>query len=182
VWTRTQANLDDDSPDADSSLKYVPASIRQQWDPKVVAGRTSADQVAEYKRDAANGPKIVKQMRGAGVYFLAGSDGPDPMVIPGVSLHRELELLVESGFTPLEALQAATLHPAQFLGLEKYGVVEKGQAADLVLLDGNPLLDIRNTRKVAGVMLDGKYHSREELDRILAKIAEESAKAQVIHN
>ena len=176
VWTRTQANIADDPPDVDSPLKYVPAPIRKQWDPKVVAEQTSAEQVAEYKRDAERGPAIVKQMQRAGVSFLAGSGGPDPMVIPGFSLHRELELLVESGFTPLQALQAATLNPAQFFGLERYGVVEKGHVADLVLLDENPLVDIHNTRKIAGVMVEGKYHSREELNRVLAGIAEQSAK------
>jgi imidazolonepropionase-like amidohydrolase len=174
VWTRTQANIAENPPDADSPLKYVPASIRQQWDPRVVAGNTSAEQLAEYKRDADHAPAIVKQMQQAGVYFLAGSDGPDPMVIPGFSLHRELELLVESGFSPLQALQAATLNPALFLGVEKYGVVERGHVADLVLLDENPLVDIHNTRKIAGVMVEGKYHSREDLDRVLAGIAEQS--------
>ena len=147
VWTQTQANLDDDPPAADSLLKYVPASIRKQWQ----AQQTSAEQVAEYKRDAAHNPAIVEQMRKAGVRFLAGSDGPDPMVVPGFSLHRELELLVESGFSSLEALQAATLNPALFLGMgEKYGAVEKGHIADLVLLDADPLVDIHNTRKIAG--------------------------------
>lgn len=171
VWTRTQANLEPDSP---STLKYVPASIRKQWTPPP---QTSAEQVAEYKRDTASNPAIVKEMRRAGVSFLAGSDGPDPMVVPGFSLHRELELLVESGFTPVEALRTATLNPALFLGLgEKYGAIEKGHVADLVLLDANPLLDIRNTRKIAGVMLERKYYSREELDRALATIQVEAAK------
>jgi imidazolonepropionase-like amidohydrolase len=173
VWTRTQADIAKDPPEADSPLKYVPASIRKQWDPTVVAGNISAEQRAEYKRDAEQAPAIVKRMEQAGVCFLAGSDGPDPMVIPGFSLHRELELLVESGFSPLQALQAATLNPALFLAMEKYGAVEKGHVADLVLLDENPLLDIHNTRKIAGVMVDGKYHSREELDRVLAGIAEQ---------
>ena len=140
VWTRTQADIAEDPLDGDSPLKYVPASIRQQWDPRVVAGNTSAEQLAEYKRDADHAPAIVKQMQQAGIYFLAGSDGPDPMVIPGFSLHRELELLVESGFSPLQALAGRYLKPRALPRIEKYGVVEKGHVADLVLLDENPLV------------------------------------------
>jgi imidazolonepropionase-like amidohydrolase len=170
VWTATQA----DSERANTEfLKYVPASIREQWK----AQKTAADQLAEYKRDAAQGPVTVRQMRQGGVRFLAGSDGPDPMVVPGFSLHRELELLVESGFTPLQALQTATLNPSQFLGIsDKYGTVEKGRIADMVLLAANPLTDIRNTTKIAGVMVEGKYHPREELDRVLAGLEAEARK------
>src|SRR4029077_10719489 len=100
-----------------------------------------------------------KAMHEAGVQFMAGSDGPDPYVIPGVSLHDELEWLVKSGFTPLPALQSATTMPAQFLGkMDKYGVVEPGRVADLVLLDENPVTDVRNTRKIFGVVSNGKYY------------------------
>ena len=171
VWTKTQATLDAASP---AYLKYVPASIRRQW---TEGQNASPEQVAEYQRDADRNPALVTEMRRAGIRFLAGSDGPDPMVVPGFSLHRELELLVDSGFTPLGALQTATLNPAMFLGLtEKYGVVEKGRIADLVLLEANPLLDISNTRKIAGVMREGKYYPREELDQLLATIETEAAK------
>ncbi len=102
---------------------------------------------------------------------MAGSDGPDPYVFPGFSLHDELEWLVKSGFTPLQALQAATLNPALFLAkMDKYGVAETGRVADLVLLDANPLDDIRNTRKIFGVVVGGKYYSREALDKMLQQV------------
>jgi imidazolonepropionase-like amidohydrolase len=95
----------------------------------------------------------------------------DPYVFPGFSLHDELEWLVKSGFTPLQALQAATFNPALFLGrLDNYGVVEREHAADLVLLDANPLQDIHNTRKIFGVVLDGKYYSRGGLDKMLEQV------------
>ena len=103
---------------------------------------------------------------------MAGSDGPDPYVFPGFSLHDELEWLVQSGFTPLQALQAATFNPALFLAkLDKYGVAERGHIADLVLLDANPLQDIHNTRKIFGVVLGGKYYSRDALDKMLEQVA-----------
>ena len=102
---------------------------------------------------------------------MAGSDGPDPYVFPGFSLHEELELLVQSGFTPAQALEAATTNPAIFMEKSnKYGTIEKGHAADLVLLEANPLEDIRNTRKIAAVILRGKYYPRAELDKMLTQV------------
>jgi imidazolonepropionase-like amidohydrolase len=86
-------------------------------------------------------------------------------------LHDEMEWLVKGGFTPSQALEAATLKPAQFLGkMDKYGLVEPGRVADLVLLDENPLDDIRNTRKIFGVVANGKYYSRQELDAMLQQV------------
>jgi len=102
--------------------------------------------------------KLVSDMHRAGVEFLAGTDtGPGTPALPGISLHDELELLVESGFTPMEALQAATRNPARYLGkLQEMGTIEPGKLADLVLLDANPLDDIRNTRKISLVVLRGQ--------------------------
>jgi len=110
-------------------------------------------------------------MHKAGVQFLAGSDGPDPYVFPGFGLHDELEWLVKSGFTPLQALQAATVNPALFLAKgSSYGVAEVGRVADLVLLDANPLEDIGNTRKIFGVVVGGKYYSRGALNKMLEQV------------
>jgi imidazolonepropionase-like amidohydrolase len=81
-----------------------------------------------------------------------------------------MELLVEAGLSPYEALQAATRNPAMFLGESKdWGTVEKGKLANLVLLSANPLVDIRNSQKIDGVMLMGRYLSKSELDSMLAK-------------
>ena len=110
-------------------------------------------------------------MRRAGVQILAGTDTPNPFCYPGLSLHDELALLVEAGLTPLEALQAATLKPARYLGMEKtLGTIEAGKAADLVLLEANPLEDIRNTKKIAAVVVRGKLLDRRALDGMLAEV------------
>jgi imidazolonepropionase-like amidohydrolase len=105
------------------------------------------------------------------VPLMAGSDGPDPYVFPGFSLHDELEWLVKGGFTPLQALKSATFNAALFLGkIETHGLVEPRHAADLVLLDANPLDDISNTSKIFGVVANGKYYSRKDLDMMLQQV------------
>jgi len=103
--------------------------------------------------------QLVRMMHRAGVQIMAGSDFSDWGMVPGVDLHNELALLVEAGFSPLQALQSATLNPAKFLGLtERYGTIQEGHAADLVLLDANPLENISHTRKINAVVVDGTFH------------------------
>ncbi len=103
--------------------------------------------------------EVIRMMHKAGVEIMAGSDFSDWALVPGVDLHNELALLVEAGFTPMEALQAATLNPAKFLGkTNTYGTIQVGRAADLVLLDMNPLEDISHTRKIHAVVLGGKFY------------------------
>jgi imidazolonepropionase-like amidohydrolase len=98
-------------------------------------------------------------------------------VIPGISLHRELERFVAAGFTPLQALQTATLNPAIFFHRRAdFGSVEPRKLANLLLLDRNPLEDIRNTRTISAVILDGRYLSKEQLEQLrshLIKLAAE---------
>ena len=178
VWDEADANIDKPDLSSDPRLKYVPAAIAKQWEPAGLLARTTPDQLAQSKRVTARYIELVGALRKAGVSIMAGSDSPDPYVFPGSSLHEELELLVEAGFTPLQALQAATYHPARFMNhLDRYGVIEKDRAADLVLLNENPLSDIRNTRKIAGVVRDGKFYSREDLDKMLQQV-EKAAAAQ----
>jgi imidazolonepropionase-like amidohydrolase len=103
--------------------------------------------------------ELVAMMHRAGVPIMAGSDFSDWALVPGVDLHNELALLVEAGFSPLEALQAATLNPAKFLGkTETFGTIQVGRVADLVLLDMNPLEDISHTRKINAIVLGGKLY------------------------
>jgi hypothetical protein len=111
---------------------------------------------------------IVGAMNKAGVKILAGTDSGMEYVFPGYSLHDELKLFVESGLTPMEALQTATSNAAECVGrLDSLGTIEEGKIADLILLEENPLLSIENTKKINSVIYNGKYFDRSKLDKIL---------------
>ena len=100
--------------------------------------------------------------------MLAGTDTFDAFVLPGVSLHQELALLVDTGFTPLQALQVATRDAAEFRGTAgTEGALARGHRADLVLLDANPVENIRNTARVHAVLSGGRLYTRADLDRLL---------------
>lgn len=114
------------------------------------------------KKIFAKDLELVREMKRAGVRILAGTDGPYPQ--GGQALHSELELLVEAGLTPLQALQAASRDAARAMGVTKdVGTLEVGKTADLVLLDADPLNDISNTRKINAVVLHGQLFSKDEL-------------------
>jgi imidazolonepropionase-like amidohydrolase len=101
--------------------------------------------------------ELARRMHEAGVTMLAGSDFSDWALVPGIDLHNELGLLVQAGFTPMEAIQAATSAPTRFLGrAADLGTIEPGKLADLVLLDADPLEDISHTRKIHAVVLGGR--------------------------
>lgn len=112
------------------------------------------------------------------VPILIGTDTPVvPMIYPGFSLHEEMELLVEAGLSPLYVLQGTTLNPAQYFDrTDSLGTVEEGKLADLVLLDGNPLEKISNTKRIRAVIANGHLYNRNNLDSILAKVKAASAK------
>ena len=169
---RSGAFINDPNFRNDPRLKYMPTQLRTQWDPSTdfrFRERTAEDfdlSRLVYKKQI----ELVGMMHRAGVEFLAGTDVENPYCFPGFSLHDELELLVQAGLSPMEALQTATLNPARFLGNEKeFGTVEEGKIADLVLLEANPLEDIRNTTKINSVVLNGRLLDRKALDQLLAE-------------
>ena len=170
---RSGAFRDDSSFHNDPRLKYMPSQLRASWDPANdfrFRTRTVEDFALSrkvYKKQI----EVVGLMHKAGVEFIAGTDVLNPFCFPGFSLHDELAILVEAGLSPMEALQTATLNPARYLGIEKaIGTVASGKIADLVLLDANPLDDIRNTTKINSVVVNGRLLDRPVLDQRLTQV------------
>jgi len=175
VWERGGNLIDVSDFSKDARVKYVPASWRNKtWKrfTEEIAQGYGTDDLAIRKRFIEEELEVVGILHKAGVPFLAGTDTPAGVYIfPGYSLHEELQRFVAAGFTPFEALQTATINPARFFGMEgQLGTVEKGKLADLVLLSANPLEDIANTQKVAGVIVNGRYFYRAELDKMLDRV------------
>jgi imidazolonepropionase-like amidohydrolase len=113
--------------------------------------------------------RLVKAIADSGGRIMAGSDTPEWFLGYGFTLHRELESLVAAGLTPWQALAAATRNPAEFLhALKEWGTIEPGKRADLVLVGADPLADIRNSTRVEGVAVGGRWLPRADLDRLIA--------------
>lgn len=166
-WASPETDPDDmvDWPE----MKFMPADTVERW--RSAKRELLAD--ASYRPDTAVRAiklrqELILELQRNGAGLLLGSDSPQIFNVPGFAIHRELEYLVEAGLTPFEALQTGTANPARFFGRSgEFGVVKAGAAADLILLDANPLDDISNTRRIHGVMVRGRWLSRSELDDIL---------------
>ena len=147
--------------------KYVPGLVRGGW-VRRASSVTKADSMKALNYFSFDRTRELKEL---GVKLLAGTDMPQPFVYPGFSLHDELGLLVRSGLTPLEALQAATINAAQALSMDgSLGTIEEGKVADLVLLDANPLDNIANTRRIAAVIANGRLFDRTALKQLLQHV------------
>jgi imidazolonepropionase-like amidohydrolase len=174
-WERGQWLVDVIDFTKDPDLAYTPRTWIDKKYPsmqKSIAQSLGTDPVDVRRRFVDHEVDIVRKLHAAGVPFLAGTDTPAGVdVTPGISLHLELQRFVAAGFTPLEALQTATLNPAKFYNrLGDYGTVQAGRIADLVLLSANPLDDISNTRTIVGVVADGRYFAQAEIERLRERV------------
>ena len=151
------------------TFRFAPPKIAESW-------HNSASSLA--KREPTKDDRIfydwvmamVAQLDAAGVPIMAGTDAPIGFLTPGASLHEELALLVEAGLDPIDAIRAATLTPASFLGLDdRVGTIESGMVADLVLLNANPLDDIRNTLSIETVIKNGHIIDKQKIDELKAQ-------------
>ena len=163
----------------DPNLKYIPQNLQKNWKQgraESLANKTSGDFQLRAKLVEAS-LKAVGDMHAAGIPMMAGTDSTAPNLVPGFALHDSIADLVHAGLTPMQALQAATSKPAEFLNRSnEQGTIAPGQRADLVLLDANPLDDIHNTQKIRTVILKGKYLDRAALDALLNHAAQFAAK------
>jgi imidazolonepropionase-like amidohydrolase len=151
----------------------MPFSIRElylngnarYWRPEALKEKTAARRARYVQTRNA----LVKAIVDSGGRVLAGSDAPEWLMGYGWTLHRELASLVEAGLTPFQALRAATSAPADFLGeRSEWGTIEAGKRADMVLVAGNPLEDIRNTGRIEGVALGGRWLDQSALRELIA--------------
>lgn len=145
--------------------EYASDSLRALSRKNREVSKLSDTAIASLRAAAAESLPAVRDLAIRGPGVLAGCDG----LVPGFCLHDELQALAEAGLSPLRALQTATINPAKYFGREKVqGTIEADKRADLVLLDSDPLLDIRNTQRIAAIIVRGRLISRTEIDRILA--------------
>ena len=170
--SRIIAFLDQDTHQRDAYLAYIGPGLRKTYEWRVQRA-AQADAAAIAQRHAHYGrvAAVLPLLQQAGVTILAGTDAGflNSFNYPGAGLHDELALYVENGLTPAQALSSATRSgPAWFGRLDTYGAISAGRAADMVLLDRNPLEDITATRAIQAVMLRGTVHDRAALDRMLA--------------
>ena len=179
-WERGQWLVDAIDYTKDPDLAYAGNTwVTKQW-PRAQKGilkSLDTDPLPIREKFVTHELDIVRKLHVAGVPFLAGTDTPAGVdVIPGISLHLELQRFVAAGFTPLEALQTATLNPAKFYNkLNDFGTVQPGRIADLVLLEANPLDNIANTRKITAVITDGRYLSQQDLEQLRTKLKQLAA-------
>lgn len=154
----------------DPLRKYVCGYIVEDWNEQV--GERKDGMYDEFRKTLPGLYRDVREMKQAGVRVIAGTDVGVLFMYPGFALHDELAKLVEhAAFTPMEALRAATYDAAGFHGSEKkYGSIAARLSADLVLLNADPLQDIRNTTRIHGVMAQGRWFDRASLDRLLKEV------------
>ena len=178
--SRIQAWLDTETHADDPFLAYIGPKLRKSYDWRVQrAAKATPAEVAARHEHYTRMARILPLLQKAGVTIMAGTDAGilNSFDYPGVGLHEELKLFVDNGLTPAQALSAATrAGPAWFGKLDRHGAVEAGKAADLVLLDRNPLQDIDATRAVHTVVLRGKVHDRAALDGMLADARDQVTK------
>ena len=149
------------------TFRYLPEPVRFAWEDEA-ALQSDTKPSEEGLAHAGWAFNMIPLLADAGVGIMAGTDMPLALLTPGFSLHEELSLLVDAGLTPMQALEAATLKPAEYYGVENsQGSIRPGMAADLVILDASPLDNISNTRRINAVMRDGHLHTRGALDKLL---------------
>ncbi|NER11763.1 Amidohydrolase family protein [Muriicola jejuensis] len=167
VVNRAYSNQTDSAISQNKYLAYMPHYLQENWKREPYSDRMYDAMKAHYNLSLS----IMGRMQDGGVKFLAATDYGNPYVYAGFDLHEELQIFVDVGFTPLEALQTATINPAKYLDrTAELGTVEIGKIANLVLLDKNPLEDIKNTRKIAYVLQRGKAFDNSTLQHTLDSI------------
>ncbi|HET8623557.1 MAG TPA: amidohydrolase family protein [Gemmatimonadales bacterium] len=183
VWKTILGTRNTDELRRRPELRYVRPAVTDQWTKQTAQfargggsfWQTALEQVgmrASPAQIVALRDRILLALHRAGAGMVLGADSPQVFSVPGFSLAREMRAMVEAGVPTYAVLEAATRNPAAFFGQEaEFGTVDVGKRADLILVDGNPLEDIRNVHRQAGVMVRGRWLPKAEIDRRLDEIA-----------
>ncbi len=164
---RAAADVEAERPE----VRYMPPETVERWR-QAVAGSLARSEVETNRQIAELRRTILLALYEAGANIALGTDSPQTFSVPGFSAHRELRYYVELGMTPYDALVIGTRKPAEYFGAEEeFGTVAVGRSADLILLTADPLADIANTERRAGVMVRGRWFPEDEIQRRLEEIA-----------
>ena len=166
VTKQYEASINDAAFLNNENVKYIPSMIKTIWngDLEGMKDRNSTTTTNYYKK----GLELTGLAHKKGVKILAGTDTNDPYSFPGFTIHTELEQLVKAGLTPAEALATATINPSEYFSVSNdYGSIETGKVADILLLQKNPLINIKNSSTIQSIFYNGNMYSREELNGFL---------------
>ncbi|MCM4171664.1 amidohydrolase [Arenibacter sp. TNZ] len=158
-------------------MKYMPVSTLEEWKRRKdeSTGADTGFNEEQWNEFTSIRRQLIYKLQHNGHGLLLGSDAPQLFNVPGFSIHHEAEGMIQAGLTPLEILQSGTVNPAVFFGMEDtFGTIKEGLDADLVLLHSNPLKDISALKEIIGVMVRGKWLSKESIDEKLKEIANNS--------
>jgi imidazolonepropionase-like amidohydrolase len=173
VWETLQGTLDEKTVTGYPELKYMPVQQVQQWT-KAFQTRVAGPQ---YNQAAArqiidNRMRILRALHEGGVRILLGTDAPQQFSVPGFSVHREMTRMIAAGMTPYDVVKAGSQNVgAYFKDKDAFGTIEVGKRADLILVEGNPLQDVANIARRAGVMARGRWLTESDIQARLGRIA-----------
>jgi adenine deaminase len=151
-------------------MARVPDELREMWHDDPILPRFDASYRRAVRETHQRRLQMVKALHDAGAGLLLGTDAAAAMVLPGYSIHAELQYFVDAGLTPYEALRTGTIAAAEFLHLQQeQGSIQTGKRADLLLLDGNPLESVANVKRLSGVVLNGRWFDKAALSSLSSR-------------
>jgi len=173
LWETFLGTEDSGTLAARPEVRWVPQAWRANWAQQLTQLRQQNAQTREQRLTTlALRRRILKALQTAGCPIAFGTDSPQLYSVPGFSIHREIMSMSAAGLTPAQILAAGTRNPARYFGAEQeFGSVAAGQRADLILLNGNPLIDLANVRRRTGVMVNGRWLAEAEIQARLERIA-----------